>query len=85
MAGGGYEVDTVRSTRIFGRKPGPKWFTDLHRFLGGIAVVFTAIHVGALVADNYVYFGLREVLLPMASSWKPVPVAIRTTLQPSWC
>lgn len=63
------------STRVFGRKPGPKWFTDLHRFLGGIAVVFTAIHVGALVADNYVDFGLREILVPMASPWKPVPVA----------
>ena len=62
------------STRVFGRKPGPKWFTDLHRFLGGIAVVFTAIHVGALVADNYVHFGLREVFVPMASAWKPIPV-----------
>lgn len=63
------------ATRVFGRKPGPKWLTDLHRFLGALAVVFTMIHVGALVADNYVHFGIKEVLVPMASPWKPVAVA----------
>jgi hypothetical protein len=63
------------ATRLFGRTPSPKWFTDLHRFLGGAAVVFTGIHVGTLVADSYVDFGLRDVLVPMASSWRPAPVA----------
>lgn len=63
------------ATRVFGRTPSPKWLTDLHRFLGGIAVIFTAIHVGALVADSYVHFGTKEVLVPFASSWKPLAVA----------
>ena len=63
------------ATRVFGRNPGPKWLTDLHRFLGALAVVFTTIHIGALVADNYVQFGIKEVLVPMASPWKPVAVA----------
>lgn len=63
------------ATRVFGRNPGPKWLTDLHRFLGALAVVFTMIHIGALVADNYTHFGLKEVLVPMASSWEPVAVA----------
>ena len=63
------------ATRVFGRTPSPKWLTDLHRFLGGTAVIFTAIHVGALVADGYVHFGTKEVLVPFASSWKPLPVA----------
>ena len=48
---------------------------DLHRFLGGLAVFFTGIHVLGLVADSYVYFGWSEILVPMASEWKAGPVA----------
>ena len=63
------------STRVFDRKPSPKWFTDLHRFLGGTAVVFVGVHVGTVVADSYVHFGAADVLLPFASGWRPVAVA----------
>jgi hypothetical protein len=63
------------ATRVFDRTPSPKWLTDLHRFLGGTAVIFTAIHVATLIADSYVHFGTKEVLVPFASSWRPVPVA----------
>jgi len=63
------------STRVFDRKPSPKWFTDLHRFLGGTAVVFVAVHVGTIVADSYVHFGLADVLVPFASRWHPVAIA----------
>lgn len=63
------------ATKLLGRKPGPAWLLDLHRFLGGLAVVFTAIHVGGLVADSYVHFGPAEVLLPFASEWKSGAVA----------
>ena len=34
------------------------------------AVTATALHVGTLVADNYVHFGPRQILVPLASSWK---------------
>lgn len=63
------------STRVFDRTPSPKWFTDLHRFLGGAAVVFVAVHVGSIVADSYVHFGLTDVLVPFASRWHPVAIA----------
>jgi hypothetical protein len=63
------------STRVLGRRPRPAWLLDLHRFLGACAVVFTAIHVIAIVADSYVHFGLADVLVPFASSWHPVAVA----------
>ncbi len=63
------------STRVFDRRPSPKWFTDLHRFLGGTAVIFTGIHVAMLVGDSYVHFGTKEVLVPLASNWRPVAVA----------
>jgi hypothetical protein len=63
------------STSVFGRKPRPAWLLDLHRFLGGIAVVFTGVHVAAIVADNYVHFGVADVAVPFVSGWHPVAVA----------
>ena len=50
------------STRLLGRKPGPKWFLDLHRFLGGLSVIFVGVHLAGLVADNYVDIGAKEIL-----------------------
>jgi hypothetical protein len=63
------------SSRALGRKPRPAWLFDLHRFLGGMALIFTGIHVGALLLDTYVHFSLVSVLVPFASSWHPVAVA----------
>ena len=63
------------STRALGRRPRPNWLLDLHRWLGGTALAFTGVHVLALLADQYVNFGLVEILVPFASSWHPVAVA----------
>jgi predicted ferric reductase len=64
------------STRLLGRRPAPAWLLDLHRFLGGLAVVFTGVHIAGLVADSYVHFGVADVLVPFASAWKPGAVAL---------
>ena len=53
----------------------PHRLLDLHRYLGALAVVFTGIHVGALIADSYVNFDVVDVLVPFASSWRPGAVA----------
>jgi DMSO/TMAO reductase YedYZ heme-binding membrane subunit len=47
----------------------------MHRFLGALAVIFTLVHVGAILADSYTHFGLADVLVPLATSWHPVAVA----------
>jgi hypothetical protein len=64
------------STRLTGRRPRPAWLLDLHRFLAGASVVFTGFHLGGLVADSYVPFGAADLLVPFASAWKPIPVAL---------
>jgi len=64
----------VLSTRALGRRPAPAWTLDLHRGVSGMAVLLTAVHLAALVADSYVEFGAVEILVPMASSWRPVAV-----------
>ena len=63
------------STHVLGRKPRPAWLLDLHRALGGLAVIFTAVHVVTIMLDSYVHFGLAEALVPLASTWHPVAVA----------
>jgi DMSO/TMAO reductase YedYZ heme-binding membrane subunit len=63
------------STRALGSRPKGPWLTDLHRFLGGLAVVFTVVHMVALWADSYVSFGPSELLVPFASTWQPAAVA----------
>jgi predicted ferric reductase len=63
------------STRLLNRKPTPAWLLDLHRFLGGLSLVFTGVHLGGLVADNYTHFGPADLLVPFASDWRPGAVA----------
>jgi DMSO/TMAO reductase YedYZ heme-binding membrane subunit len=63
------------ATRALGPKAKAPWLLDLHRHLGGLTVLFTGIHMGALVADNYVHFGLADLLVPFASAWKTGAVA----------
>ena len=63
------------STRVLGRRPRPAWLLDLHRYLGGLGVVFVAVHVGAIMADTYVPFGPVATFVPFATSWHPAAVA----------
>jgi hypothetical protein len=62
-------------TTVGGRRPRPSWMLDMHRTLGGLATIFVAVHVLAVVADSYVHFDLVSVLVPFAASWRPVAVA----------
>ena len=60
---------------VLGGRARPNWLLDLHRFLGGLALVFTGVHLVGLVLDTYVEFGLTELLVPMTSSYRPGAVA----------
>jgi predicted ferric reductase len=63
-------------TKILNGRPTPRWLLDLHRFLGGLSVVFVVVHLAGLVADSYTHFGPVELLVPLASSWRPAEVAL---------
>jgi len=68
-------VGLALASRALGPKPKAPWLLSLHRWLGGLTVVFTAGHVGSVVADSFVHFGPADVLVPFASSWRPAAVA----------
>ena len=63
------------SGRPFGRNPTGPWLLDLHRFLGGLTMLFVGAHVGSIAADSFVHFGWADLLVPLASGWKPAAVA----------
>jgi DMSO/TMAO reductase YedYZ heme-binding membrane subunit len=68
-------IGLALATRALGPRPKAPWLLALHRWVGGLTVLFTAAHIGAIVADSYVHFGVADVLVPFASQWKPTAVA----------
>ena len=64
------------ATRVLRPHDRPAWLLDLHRALGGLAVVATGLHLLALVADSYITFGVMDLMVPFASQWKPGAVAL---------
>jgi DMSO/TMAO reductase YedYZ heme-binding membrane subunit len=63
------------SGKLVRRKRIPAWLLDLHRYLGTLTLAFVGLHLAGLVLDSYVEFGLRELFVPMASTWQPGAVA----------
>ncbi|MFZ4719228.1 MAG: ferric reductase-like transmembrane domain-containing protein [Ilumatobacteraceae bacterium] len=59
------------SSRLLRRRGIPAWLLDLHKYLALLAIIFTGVHLAGLVADNYVYFGWKELFIPMAVDWRP--------------
>ena len=64
------------ATRALKPHDRPAWLLDLHRWLGGTALVMTGLHLLGLVLDGYVSFGVAELFVPGASSYRPLAVAL---------
>jgi DMSO/TMAO reductase YedYZ heme-binding membrane subunit len=72
-------VGLAISARVVGRRPPPDWVLDWHRFLGAASVVFSVGHIVAIWADDYIDFGIAELLVPFVSQWRPIAVGIGVT------
>jgi ferredoxin-NADP reductase len=64
------------STRVLRGADSPAWLQDLHRFLGGSALVLTLIHMVSLMLDPWLALPIDQLLLPLVSTYRPVPVAL---------
>jgi DMSO/TMAO reductase YedYZ heme-binding membrane subunit len=53
------------------RRAAESQLLDLHRFLGGLAALFTAIHLVTVVGADRDGVGIAEVLLPVTAAWRP--------------
>jgi len=63
------------STSILKDRRRPAWLLSLHRWLGGLSVIFVGVHLGGLMLDSYVEFTWVDLLIPGTSEWRPMAVA----------
>ena len=63
------------STRVLKPHDRPAWLLDLHKWLGGSALVMTVLHMLGLYLDGYIDYGFTELLVPGASAYRPLAVA----------
>ena len=64
------------ATRVLRPHDRPAWLLDLHRWLGGLALTMTGLHLLGLYLDGYIDYGFTELLVPGASDYRPLAVAI---------
>lgn len=64
------------ATRALRHIDRPAWLLDLHKWLGGTALVMTGLHMLGLYLDGYIEFGFGELLIPGQSEFRPVAVAV---------
>jgi hypothetical protein len=50
----------------------PAWLLALHRWVAALFLVGVGVHLVTLLLDSYIQFGPVEILVPMASTWRPV-------------
>ena len=54
----------------------PRFLTvELHRSLALLSIVFLAIHIVSAILDPFTKLGIEAALVPLASSYRPLPVA----------
>ena len=49
---------------------------ELHRFVGLLTVAFVFVHLLALLVDTYLPFSLTQLIVPGASSYRPLATAL---------
>lgn len=64
------------STRALKPIDRPVWLLAMHRWFSALACVLIALHMLALVADNFIHFGWGDLFVPGMASWKTTPVAL---------
>lgn len=64
------------ATRLLRRVDDAGKLRDLHRFLGGLALVMTALHVASTMLDGWLQFSWLEALVPLQADYRPWPVAL---------
>jgi DMSO/TMAO reductase YedYZ heme-binding membrane subunit len=60
------------------QRPGwPRFLTvELHRSVALVSVVFVGLHVLTAIVDPYAQLGLLAAIVPLASTYRPVAVAV---------
>jgi predicted ferric reductase len=60
----------------FGKRFAKASSVSVHQFSSTVGLLLLGVHIGGLLLDRYVPFGPTEILVPGASSYRPIPVAL---------
>jgi predicted ferric reductase len=63
------------ANRVVHRPMSVRRTVGLHRHLAAVGLGLVAVHLGALLADNYVKFSVADLLIPFHSTWRPAALA----------
>jgi sulfoxide reductase heme-binding subunit YedZ len=69
-------LGSLVATRVGGRAVGRFELNEVHRSLSTMALCFVAVHVIVTVIDSYVPTGAVAIIVPFASEYRRLPVAI---------
>jgi predicted ferric reductase len=70
-------VGLALSTQIQSPSRWPRLLnSELHNFLTLLSTIFLVVHVLAVWIDPFTHFGLNEILIPLASSYRAVWMAL---------
>ncbi len=64
----------VATTRIGSSRVSKQSAIAVHGFLGSVGLALLGVHIGGILADTYVPFSLRDVLIPGVSAYRPVAI-----------
>jgi sulfoxide reductase heme-binding subunit YedZ len=65
----------LATTALLGKRVSRASATTVHQFMSTCGLFLLGIHIGALLLDTFVPFGPKDVLIPMTTAFKPIPVA----------
>jgi hypothetical protein len=57
------------SSRATGKRLRPNWWLDLHNWLGGLAMVFTGLHLVTVWLNSNSGIGLVQIFVPQTASF----------------
>lgn len=66
----------VATTTPFGKLVSKPTATLAHQFMSTSGLALLGVHLGGLLLDRYEPFTLRQLFVPMAATYRPVPVAL---------
>lgn len=65
----------IATTQALGKRVSKASATFVHQFMSSAGLALLAVHLGGLLIDQFMPFGPKQLLVPMQSPFKPIPVA----------
>lgn len=66
----------IGTTALVGKRVARVTAISIHQFLANAALLLLGVHVGGLLLDSYMHFALIDIVAPLHTTHRTVPVAV---------